>query len=229
MLTSLVMILFESYLLNWASSNYLSLTVHIKSSWVWHFASSITRYTRIFATIFDHHMADIHMTYNISMNCYILTDEKSARIWKRNGTINRNLFMNILACTWNGAQNQYGIRKCQEMDMRESARYTSATIQCVTKQLDKCYQLQLKVIYIFQCCTVYLFIRLPQWANESITRRHSTLHLLYSSRWLSSLSLCWNVLLLLLLLLPSLLFVTITQNIQSFVITCVLLWFYLEP
>lgn len=55
----------------------IQLTVHIQSSWVWNFASSIACYTWIFTTIFDHHMTDIDMAYNISVYCYILTDEKS--------------------------------------------------------------------------------------------------------------------------------------------------------
>lgn len=53
------------------------LTVNIKTSWMWYFASTITCNTRIFTSIFDHHMAYIDMAYNIPMNCYILTDEKS--------------------------------------------------------------------------------------------------------------------------------------------------------
>lgn len=112
------------------------LTVNIKPRGMRNFASPIGCYTRIFAAIFDHNMTDIDMAYHITVNCYVLTDEKSTRERKTdidiqmewNNNKHENIFL-VFGCT-------KGVLKAR---MNQDEWCATELTQSVTKQLDKCY------------------------------------------------------------------------------------------
>lgn len=67
---------------------------------MWNFSCPIACYARIFTTILNHDMTYIHVAYDITMNCYILTNEKSTNTIREEKKINEKITIYSTLSEW---------------------------------------------------------------------------------------------------------------------------------